>query len=104
MLAALATARVFLALAAQALATEASAVPGLRQESAAQMALLSLVSPTGARALPAFLAATDVPRWRPDARPVPVSGADACRTALEDGAVALLLDPAGAALAVPARR
>ena len=87
------TARVFLPLAAQALATEPSAVPGLRQESAAQMALLSLVSPTGQRALPAFLAATDVPRWRPDARPVPVSGADACRTVLEDGAVGAAARP-----------
>ncbi len=99
-LAALVTARVFLPLAAQALATEPSATTGLRQESSAQMALLSLVSPEGLRALPAFLDGHEVQRWRPDARPVPVSGADACRTALEDGAAALLLDPTGAAVVV----
>ncbi len=99
-LAALLTARVFLPLAAQALTTQASAVPGLRQESAAQMALLSLVAPDGARALPAFLDGHQVQGWRADARPVPVSGADACRTVLEDGAVALLLDPTGAAVPV----
>ena len=99
-LAALAGARVFLALAAQALGTEPSAVPGLRQESAAQMSLLSLVSSGGARALPAFADGHEVQRWRPDARPVPVPGPLACRTALEDGAQALLLDPAGAAVVV----
>lgn len=99
-LAALVTARVFLPLAAQALATEESAVPGLRQESSAEMSLLSLVSSRGQRALPAFLAAQDVPRWRPEARPVPVPGAQACRTVLEDGADALLLDPAGAAVPI----
>lgn len=99
-LAALATARVFLALAADALGTQPSAVSGLRQESAAQMSLLSLVSSRGARALPAFLDGTEVQRWRPQARPVPVAGPLACRTVLDDGAVALLLDPAGRGLAV----
>ena len=97
-LAALAGARVFLALSAEALGTEESAVPGLRQESSAQMSLLSLVSSTGARALPAFLDGHQVQRWRHGARPVPVAGPLACRTALEDGAEALLLDPAGAAV------
>lgn len=99
-LAALATARVFLALSADALATEPSTVPGLRSESAAQMSLLSLVSPRGARALPAFLVAHDVQRWRPEARPVRVTGPSACRAVLDDGADALLLDPGGHALAV----
>lgn len=100
-LAALATARVFLALSAQALGTTGSTVaPGLRQESAAQMQLLSLVSSRGSRALPAFLDGHQVQRWRPEARPVPVPGPQACRTVLEDGAAALLLDPVGRALAV----
>lgn len=99
-LAALAGARVFLALSAEALGTEESAVPGLRQESSAQMSLLSLVSSTGARALPAFLDGHEVQRWRQGARPVPVAGPLACRTALEDGAEALLLDPAGAGFVV----
>jgi len=101
-LAALAGARVFLALSAQALGTQESAVLGLRQESSAQMSLLSLVSAAGARALPAFLDGHEVQRWRAGARPVPVAGPLACRTALEDGAQALLLDPAGAAVVVDA--
>ncbi len=96
-LAALATARVFLPLAAQALGTQESTVaPGLRQESAAQMALLSLVAASGERALPAFLDGRTVQRWRAEARPVPVTGPLACSAVLEDGAAALLLDPGGA--------
>lgn len=99
-LAALATARVFLALSAQALATGAATGAGLLQESSAQMSLLSLVSPRGSRALPAFLDGHDVQRWRSQARPVPVAGPLACRTVLDDGAEALLLDPTDRALAI----
>lgn len=95
--AALADARVFLALTAQAVAHEVSAATGLVQESQAEMALLSIAGPSGARALPAFLDGHAVQRWRPEARPVPVSGPLACRTALDDGADALLLEPTGAA-------
>lgn len=99
-LAALSTARVFLALSATTMGTEQAATAGLRQESAAEMALLSLVSSRGARALPAFLDGNDVQRWRPEARPVPVAGPLACRTVLDDGAAALLLDPTGRAFPV----
>ncbi len=98
--AALVTARVFLALSAEALGTEPSAMPGLRREAAARMSLLSLVSASGARALPVFLDGHEVQRWRPGVRPVPVAGPLACRTVLDDGAAALLLDPAGRGLAV----
>ena len=100
LLAALAGARVFLALAAQELETEQSELTGLRQESSAQMSLLSVVSASGARALPAFLDGHQVQRWRPEARPVPASGPLACQAVLEDGAQALLLDPLGAAVPV----
>ena len=100
LLAALAGARIFLALAAEVLATEQSTVPGLRQESAAQMSLLSVVSSSGARALPAFLDGHQVQRWRPQARPVPATGPLACQAVLEDGAQALLLDPLGAAVPI----
>jgi hypothetical protein len=99
-LAALAGARVFLALAARATGTEVSATTGLVQESRAEMALISMVSGSGARALPAFADGHLVQRWRPEARPVPVPGPQACATALDDDAAALLLDPPGAALVV----
>ena len=98
--AALVDARVFLALTAQAKGHERSATTGLVQESVAEMALLSVASASGARALPAFPDGHDVQRWRPEARPVRVSGPQACTTVLDDGADALLLDPTGTALAV----
>ncbi|HWG94073.1 MAG TPA: SseB family protein [Mycobacteriales bacterium] len=100
-LAALVDARVFLALAARAGETEVGE-HGLLQERSAEMALLSVVGTAGARALPAFPDGTDVPRWREEARPVPVRGPLACATALDDGADALLLDPGGADLVVGA--
>jgi hypothetical protein len=99
-LAALSGARVFLALAARSTGTERSPTTGLVQERGAEMALLSVVASSGARALPAFTDGHVVQRWRPEARPVPVPGPQACATAIDDGADALLLDPTGAALAV----
>lgn len=99
-LAALAGARVFLALAARATGTETSATTGLTQERGAEMALLTVLRADGARALPAFADGHRVQLWRPEARPVPVPGPQACRTALDDDAQALLLDPHGAAFVV----
>ena len=99
-LAALAGARVFLAVTAQALGTERSVTTGLRQESTAQLSLLSIRAPSGARALPAFADGLDVARWQAAARPRPVPGPLACRTAVEDGADVLLLDPRGAAVPI----
>lgn len=93
-LAAVAGARVFLALAARA--TD----PGRASERATEMALLSVVGSSGARALPVFTDGHRVQHWRPEARPVPVPGPQACATALADDAQALLLDPHAAALAV----
>lgn len=99
-LAALAGARVFLALAARATGTGISATTGLARERGAEMVLLTVRRDDGARALPAFADGHVVQRWRPEARPVPVPGTQACRTALDDDAHALLLDPHGAAFVV----
>ena len=99
-LAALSGARVFLALSARATGTHVDEGTGLVAERGAEMALLSVVAPDGARALVAFADGHAVQRWRAEARPVPVPGPQACATALEDRAAALLLDPPGAALAV----
>jgi hypothetical protein len=100
-LAALAGARLFVAITATATAEETAAATGLRAESSAEMALVSLVAPDGARALPAFPDTAALRRWRLDVRPVPVDASYLCRAALDDGAVAVLLDPAGAAFVVP---
>lgn len=99
-LAALAGARVFAPVTATSTAEHVDAGTGLRAESSAEMALLTLVGSAGGRAVPLFLDAAGAVGFRPGARPVPLRGPEACRAALEDGAVAVLLDPPGAAVPV----
>lgn len=87
-LAALVDARVFLCLAAR------------RHDGVVDMAMLSVVREDGARVVPVFSDGHAVQRWRPEARPRPLPGPQACATALEDGAAGVLLDPGAAALAL----
>jgi len=68
--------------------------------SGAQMAVLTLRGSAGGRALPAFLDVEAVVRFHTGARPKALSGPDAGAAALADGAVAVLLDPPGAAFVV----
>lgn len=100
LLAALADARVFAAVTATSTAEHVTE-HGLRAESTAEMAVL-LVAAGDERALPVFSSLAELQRWRPDARPVPLSGAHACRAALDSGAVAVLLDPASEHLVLTA--
>ena len=95
-LSALAGARVFVAVTATSTAEHVDEGTGLRAESSAEMALLSIASASGERAVPAFPDVASLTQWRADARPVAVSGAYLCRSGLDDGAVAVLLDPLGA--------
>jgi hypothetical protein len=95
--AALAGARVFVAIAATSTAERGDAGTGRRPPSSAEMALLTLVGSAGDRALPVFLEAAGPVAFRPGARPVPLPATDVCAAALQDGAVALLVDPPGAA-------
>lgn len=97
-LAAVAGARLFAAVTATSTAEHVEAGTGLRAESTAEMALLTLVGSNGGRAVPLFLDAGAAVAFRPGARPVPLPGPEACAAALEDGAVAVLVDPPGAAL------
>lgn len=99
-LAAVVGARIFAAVTATSTAEHVEAGTGLRAESTAEMALLTLVGSAGGRAVPLFLDAGAAVAFRPGARPVPLPGAEACAAALDDGAVAVLVDPPGAALVV----
>ncbi|MCA1712996.1 MAG: SseB family protein [Actinobacteria bacterium] len=92
-LAALSGARVFVAITATSTAEHVAEGTGLRADSSADMALVSLVASDGERALPAFADAADLKRWRLDVRPVPVTAAYLCRAALDDGAIAVVLGP-----------
>lgn len=99
-LAALADARVFAGVSATSTA-EHTTESGLRAESTAEMAVLMLEA-SGSRALPVFLAVDDVRRWRLEARPVRLTGPQACQAARDDGAQAVVLDPGGAAFVLDA--
>ena len=99
-LAALVTARVFAAVTATSTAEHVEPGTGLRAESSAEMALFTLVGSAGGRAVPVFLDAAGAVGFRPGARPVARTGQEVCTAALQDGAVAVLLDPAGAAMPV----
>ncbi|MCW2599612.1 MAG: hypothetical protein JWM02_1441 [Frankiales bacterium] len=100
LLAALVDARVFAAISATSTAEHTVESTGLRAESSAELAVVLLESLDGSRALPVFPDVAALRRWRLDVRPVPLSGAQACAAALAEGAAVVLIDPAGAAVAV----
>ncbi|RKN12746.1 SseB family protein [Streptomyces radicis] len=68
---------------------------GPRREKSSEMAVLTLALPGGRRALPVFTATETLARWRPDARPVPVTTRQALAAAVQEGAGALVVDIAG---------
>lgn len=93
-LAALSTSRLLVPVVA--LLGEAETTPaGLQADKSADIAAVLLQRPDGRKALLAFTSLTRLQAWKPDARPVPVSIADAARSALHDGAAALVIDVAG---------
>jgi len=78
------------------------AASGLPAETGAQTAVVTLRGRDGTSALPVFSGVASLRAWREDARPVPVSGRDACRAALQESCAALVLDVAGPVrIAVP---
>ncbi|MCW2778205.1 MAG: hypothetical protein JWN17_1930 [Frankiales bacterium] len=100
-LAALAGARVFVAIRAEATSVE-TPEGGLRRESTAEMSIVCLRSSDGVLAVPVFSDGHEVQRWQADARPVPLPGPQACASARVQGADLLLLDPTGAAFVATA--
>jgi hypothetical protein len=68
---------------------------GLAHDKTSDMATALLVGRDGRQALLAFTGLETLARWRPDARPVPVTAAVAARSALQEGASALVVDVAG---------
>jgi len=95
--AALATARVFVPILAQ-LAEEGEAAAGpngdpLHSDKQADMALVTLKAPDGRTAMPVFTSAASLTAWHPEARPVAVYAARAALSAVAEGAELLVLDP-----------
>lgn len=95
--AALVAARVFAAICASRSGDSERA--GRHRSGPTELALLTLVGSAGGRAVPLFLDAAAAGAFRPHTRPLPLRGPQACTAALQDGAVAVLLDPPGAAFA-----
>jgi hypothetical protein len=68
---------------------------GLARDKSADMATVLMRGADGRLALLAFTGLESLHRWDPAARPVPVPARTAALAALQDGAVALLIDVAG---------
>ena len=93
-LAALADARLLVPVVAE-LGEVETGPDGLARDKSADMAAVLMRGADGRTALLAFTGLDAMHRWDPDARPVPVSAQVAGQAALQDGAVALLIDVAG---------
>jgi hypothetical protein len=68
---------------------------GLEHDKTSDMATALLTGKDGRQALLAFTSLESLAAWRGDARPVPVAAPLAARSALQEGAAALLVDVAG---------
>lgn len=68
---------------------------GLAHDKTSDMATVLIQGADGRMALLAFTCLDTMRRWKPDARPVPVSAQDAARSAQHDEAAALVVDIAG---------
>jgi hypothetical protein len=90
--AALATARVFVPVVARLTAGEAHA-DGLVSDKEADMALVTLQAPDGRRALPVFSSTAALTDWHAEARPVAVHAPRAALSAVAEDAALLVLDP-----------
>ena len=78
-----------------AVAEETAEVNGVTVDKSSEMSLVSMIAKDGRRGLLAFTGIDALRAWDPSARPVPVSGIDASRAALDDDCEALVLDVAG---------
>jgi hypothetical protein len=68
---------------------------GLAHDKTSDMATALLTGADGRQALLAFSGLDTLAAWRADARPVPVAAPLAARSAVQEGAAALLIDVAG---------
>jgi hypothetical protein len=64
-------------------------------DKSADMALVTVTTPDGQLALPAFTSTAALAAWNPDARPVPVEAARAAQAGVVEGCDVVVIDPAG---------
>ena len=84
------TARVFVPVVAVLTSDPQTAL--IEGDKGADMAAVLMTGADGRQALLTFTSVEAMQRWNPQARPVPVYGRDAARSARAEGATALLLD------------
>jgi SseB protein N-terminal domain len=65
---------------------------GQTVDKSTDMAVVTLTSPDGRRALPVFTSVAALAAWQPDARPVPVDGTRAASAALAEGCQVVVVD------------
>ncbi|PPB49382.1 hypothetical protein C4K88_06675 [Arthrobacter pityocampae] len=99
---ALTTARVFIPIVAL-LSEQAEGASGLHADKEAEMALVTLTSPDGRKALPVFSTTEALARWHGEARPVAAYASRAALAAAAEDAQLMVLDP-GADLTFVVRR
>lgn len=78
-----------------AIVATADEVDEMGADKSSHMSVVSMLSSDGRRGLLAFTGLDSLQSWDPTARPVPVSGTDAARAALDDGCEAVVIDVAG---------
>lgn len=78
-----------------AVAEEVAEVKGIGVDKSSHMSVVSMIAHDGRRGLLAFTGVDALRAWNPAARPVPVSGVDAARAAIDDDCEAIVLDVAG---------
>ena len=87
--------RVYAQLPATRLLVPVVAVPAPAGAGEAEMAVATLVNADGLRALPVFTGVASLALWRPDARPVPMTGARVIAAAVQEGYDGVVIDVAG---------
>ncbi|USQ78399.1 SseB family protein [Ornithinimicrobium faecis] len=75
-----------------AVAGEMTEVNGLVSDASSDMAAVTLVSPQGEKALPAFTSLQTLADWDSSARPVPVTAQRAAQAAVQEGCHQIVLD------------
>jgi hypothetical protein len=71
---------------------------GLQVDKSADLAIVAVQTPDGKTAIPAFTSVAQMHSWKPEARPVPVSGPKLALAAAGEGHERLVIDPAGRAV------
>lgn len=74
---------------------DASGADASGAEKESHMAVVSMLNARGDRGLLAFTGTDSMARWDPAARPVPAAGRDIARSAIAEGALAVVIDVAG---------